>query len=32
MKDLKTKELKGKSVPELEELLGTERKALYKAR
>ncbi|HZH99047.1 MAG TPA: 50S ribosomal protein L29 [Fimbriimonadaceae bacterium] len=32
MKDLKSSELKDKSVPELEELLSRERAALYKAR
>lgn len=32
MKDLKTTELRDKSVPELEELLQEERAALYKAR
>ncbi len=32
MKDLKSKELRDKSVPELEELVLQERAALYKAR
>ena len=32
MKSLKPKELRGKSVPELEELLAQERASLYKAR
>lgn len=32
MKDLKTKDLSDKSVPELEELVKQERAALYKAR
>ncbi len=32
MKDLKTKDLRDKSVPELEELVNQERAALYKAR
>ncbi len=32
MKSLKSKELRGKSVPELEELLAQERASLYKAR
>ena len=32
MKDLKTSDLRDKSVPELEELVNQERAALYKAR
>ena len=32
MKSLKRKELRGKSVPELEEMLAQERASLYKAR
>ena len=32
MKSLKSKELRGKSVPEFEELLAQERASLYKAR
>jgi len=32
MKDLKTSELRDKSVPELEEMVNQERAALYKAR
>jgi large subunit ribosomal protein L29 len=32
MKDIKTSELRDKSVPELEELVDQERAALYKAR
>lgn len=32
MKDIKTSELRDKSVPELEELVNQERAALYKAR
>ncbi len=32
MKSLKPKELRGKSVPELEEMLAQERASLYKAR
>lgn len=32
MKDLKASELRGKTVPELEEMVKAERNALYKAR